>query len=175
MKRPLRYVWYFLYITVFRFTPEAYRPYALFFPRIRRFLIERSLESCGRDVRVKFNADVSPNVHIGDRSELGQSSYIYGGVTLGADVLMGPGVRLITRNHNIGDTDTPIRCQGESFAPIVIGDDVWIGANVVVLPGVQIGDHAVIAAGAIVTKTVPPWSIVGGVPARVIADRRSKT
>lgn len=167
----LRYLWYFLYISIFRHTPESYRPYSLFFPRLRRFLIERSIDKCGIGLKVKSNADVSPHITVGDNSELGQSCSIYGGVTIGNDVLMGPGVRLITRNHVFSDLSSPIRTQGEVFSKITIGDDVWIGANVIVLPGVEIGDHSIIAAGSIVTKSVPAYSIAGGNPARVIRHR----
>jgi acetyltransferase-like isoleucine patch superfamily enzyme len=60
------------------------------------------------------------------------------------------------------------------YKPVAIGDDVWIGAGAVILPGVQIGDHAVIGSCALVRKDVAPWSIVGGVPAKVIGDRRPR-
>lgn len=170
----IRYFFYFLYIAIFRFTPDAHRPYALFFPWLRRQLLKACLEHCGRNVHVKSNADVSPHISVGDNSELGRRCQIYGGVTIGADVLMGPDVKLITRNHRHSDATIPIRSQGESFRPITICDDVWIGANVVVLPGVTINSHAIIGAGAIVTKDVPAYGIAVGNPARVIADRRER-
>lgn len=173
MRKAIRYSLYFLYIAIVRFTPDAHRPYALFFPALRRLLVQGFTDRCGKHVRVKFNADVSPHIEIGDRSELGRSCQIYGGVSLGADVLMGPDVKLITRNHCYQDLSRPIRSQGEEFTPIRVGDDVWLGANVVVLPGVEIGDHSIIAAGAIVTRSIPEYSIAGGNPARVIRDRRN--
>lgn len=167
----MRHLCYFLYITFFRFTPERFRPYALFFPRLRRFLVSHFVDDCGSHIVVKHNADISPHIKIGARSELGQGCVIYGGTELGSDVLMGPGVRIITRNHNYNDLSRPINVQGERFAPVVIGDDVWIGANVVILPGVLVGSHSVIGAGSIVTKSIPEYSIAGGNPARVIRRR----
>lgn len=162
---------FLLYIAVFRHTPDAWRPYALFFPRLRRWLVRGFVLHAGDAIVVKSNAEISPNIRIGDRSELGQNSLIYAGVEIGCDVLMGPGVKIITRNHIVADRSIPIRLQGETFQAVTIGDDVWIGANVVILPGVEIGKGAVVAAGAVVAKSVAPYSIVGGVPARVISQR----
>ncbi len=168
----MRMLAYFLYLAVFRHTPEDYRPYALFFPWIRNRLVGLFTDACGRQVRVKSNAEVSPYIRIGDRSELGTRCMIQSGVVIGNDVIMGPDVKIFTRNHRIDDTGRPVRDQGKQQGAVTIGNDVWIGANVVVLPGVSIGDHAVLAAGAIVTRNVPEWTIVGGNPARPIRDRR---
>ena len=93
------------------------------------------------------------------------------GITLGDDVLLGPGVLLVSNNHEWTDPDRHIRDQGLRGAPIVVGDDVWIGANVVVLPGVTIGSGSVVAAGAIVRDDVPPYAVVAGAPARVVSWR----
>ena len=71
-------------------------------------------------------------------------------------------------NHNFSDAEKRIDEQGVNTTPVVIEDDIWIGANAVILPGVTIGQHSVVAAGAIVTKDVPPHSLVAGVPAKVI-------
>lgn len=172
MGRPhFRYLWYFLYIAVFRHTPDRHRPYALIFPALRAALVRRFADACGRDIVVKSNADVSPHIAIGNRSELGRDCLIYGGVTLGDDVLMGPGVKIFSRNHRYLAVDVPIAAQGEDFKPVRVGSDVWIGANVLIMPGVTIHDHAVIAGGAVVTKDVPEFAVVGGNPARVLKWR----
>jgi maltose O-acetyltransferase len=93
-------------------------------------------------------------------------------VTIGRDVMMGPGVILLTRNHRFDRLDAPMRLQGGAEErPVVIGDDVWIGTRAIVLPGVTVGDGAIIAAGAVVTAPVPSRAIVGGNPARIIRYR----
>ena len=168
----MRMLAYFLYLAVFRHTPEDYRPYALFFPWIRNRLVGVFADACGRQVRVKSNAEVSPHIRIGDRSELGTRCVIQSGVVIGDDVIMGPDVKIFSRNHRFEDTGTPVRDQGKRQGTVTIGNDVWIGANVVILPGVTIGDHAIVAAGAIVTRSVGEWTVVGGNPARRIRDRR---
>ena len=97
-----------------------------------------------------------------------------GGFSAGNDVLIGPGSMIWTCNHRIADLNIPIRLQGYDYEPVTLGNDVWIGAQCMILPGVRIGDHAVIAAGSIVTKSVPPWAVAGGNPARVIKSRNDK-
>ena len=171
----MRYFCYLLYIAFFRFTPEDYRPYGLFFPAIRRFLVKSFVLECGRNVRVKYNCDISPNIRIGDYSELGQRCLIHADVTIGDYVIMGPDVKIYTRNHVFSDLETPIALQGKSKEPTSIGNDVWIGANSVILAGVSVGDHSIIAAGSIVTKDVPAYGIVGGNPAKLIRLRTDVT
>ena len=88
---------------------------------------------------------------------------------------MGTDVTIITRNHRFDRTDIPMMEQGfEEERPVYIGNDVWIGDRALILPGVHIGDGSIIAAGAVVTKDVSPYSIVAGVPARKIRDRFEK-
>lgn len=91
--------------------------------------------------------------------------------TMGDNVMVGPNVVMDTSQHNKDRTDIPMKLQGLTYAPIVIADDVWIGANAVVTSGVTIGRGSIVGAGAVVTKDVAPYSIVGGVPARVIGQR----
>lgn len=167
----MRYLYYFLYICIFRHTPDRWRPYSLFFPALRRALVRSFVDECGKEVHVKSNADISPHIRIGDRSELGCNCLIYGGVTIGSDVLMGPDVKIITRNHNFSDLTIPIRAQGDYERPVVIEDDVWLAANVVILPGVRVARGAIVAAGAVVDRDVLPYTVVGGVPARIIGRR----
>lgn len=94
-----------------------------------------------------------------------------GGVTVGDLVAVGPNAVIVSSNHTWNDPSRPILLQGHVAGPVVIGNDVWIGANAVVLPNVTIADGTVVAAGAVVTKDTTPKSIVAGVPARKIGVR----
>lgn len=96
-----------------------------------------------------------------------------GGLTIGNDVLLSPGVRIFTNNHGIELNGIPIKHQASAPAPVAIGDDVWVGAGAIVVAGICIGDGAVVAAGAVVTKDVRSETVVAGVPARAIRTRRS--
>jgi maltose O-acetyltransferase len=112
------------------------------------------------------------NISIGDNSGFGRDSYISAEdrVEIGKDVMIGPQLYIYTSNHET-KLGIPMIRQSVKTSPVTIGNDVWIGARVTILPGVNIGDGAVIAAGAVVTKHVAPYTIVGGVPARKIKDR----
>lgn len=108
------------------------------------------------------------DVLIGDYTRIGLHNTVIGPVTIGSHVNLAQGVVVTALNHNFSDKSLRIDQQGISTRPVVISDDVWVGANAVILPGVTIGTHAVVAAGAVVTKDVPPHTVVAGVPAKVI-------
>ena len=108
------------------------------------------------------------DVVIGHHTRVGLHNTIIGPVTIGNHVNLAQGITVTALNHNFSDPDKRIDEQGVSTSPVTIGDDIWIGANAVILPGVTIGSHAVVAAGAVVTKDVPPHTLVAGVPAKVI-------
>lgn len=110
------------------------------------------------------------DVVIGDHTRVGLHNTVIGPVTIGHHVNLAQGITITALNHNFGDMDQRIDSQGISTNPVVIEDDIWIGANAVVLPGVSIGHHSVVAAGAVVTKDVPPHSLVAGVPAKIIKE-----
>lgn len=107
------------------------------------------------------------DVIIGDYTRIGLHSTVIGPVTIGNHVNLAQGITVTALNHNFSDPSLPIDVQGISTMPVVIEDDVWIGANAVILPGVRIGRHSVVAAGAVVTSDVPSGSLVAGVPATV--------
>ena len=117
------------------------------------------------------------DVTIGDYSRIGIHCTVIGPVCIGHHVNLAQGITVTALNHNFEDTSKRIDEQGISTKPVVIGDDVWIGTNAVILPGVKIGTHSIVAAGAVVTKDVPEYSLVAGVPAKVIkkleGDKRS--
>lgn len=108
------------------------------------------------------------DVLIGDHTRIGLHNTIIGPVKIGNHVNLAQGITVTALNHNFDDTNKRIDEQGVSTKAVTIEDDVWIGANAVILPGVTIGNHCVVAAGAVVTKDVPPHSLVAGVPAKVI-------
>lgn len=108
------------------------------------------------------------DVLIGDFTRIGLHNTIIGPVTIGNHVNLAQGVTITALNHNFKDITLRIDQQGVSTNTVTISDDVWIGTNAVVLPGVTIGTHSVVAAGAVVTKDVPPYTIVAGIPAKVI-------
>lgn len=106
-------------------------------------------------------ASVSPGVILDCR----------GGLEVGDFSMVGIDAVILTSSHRHSRIDVPMRFQGMELAPVSIGVDVWIGARAVVLPGVRIGDGAIVGAGAVVTKNVAARAIVGGVPARELATR----
>lgn len=108
------------------------------------------------------------DVCIGNRSFIGMSNVLIGPLEIGNNVITAQHVVLSGLNHGYLDPGIPIKDQPCSTAKITIGDDCWIGANVVVTAGVTVGKHAVIAAGSVVTKSVPDYSIAGGNPARIL-------
>ena len=112
------------------------------------------------------------DVTIGDYTRIGIHCTVIGPVCIGDHVNLAQGITVTALNHNFADSSRKIDEQGISTQPVVIGDDVWIGANAVILPGVTIGRHVVVAAGAVVTKDVPDYSLVAGIPAKVIKELR---
>lgn len=108
------------------------------------------------------------DVVIGNHTRVGLHNTIIGPVTIGSHVNLAQGITVTALNHNFHDSEKRIDEQGVSTASVTIEDDIWIGANATILPGVCIGQHSVVAAGAVVTKDVPPHSLVAGVPAKVI-------
>lgn len=114
------------------------------------------------------------SIKVGAKSHIGQGCVIVAreSIKIGRDALIAEYVTIRDQHHGIDiDCGIPYREQEFTTAPIVIGDNVWIGAKATVLAGVTIGDHAVIGAGAVVTKDVPAYAIAAGVPAKVIRHR----
>lgn len=161
-----------IYLICFKNTPEDYRPYALFFPWIRSVLVKAYIKQCGKRPRVKKGAEISPNATIGDYSELGTRCMIQANVSIGNNVIMGPDVKIYSRNHKYDRLDLPIQKQGKNYYITTIGNDVWLGANVIITAGCAIGNHVIVAAGAVVTKNVPDYAIVGGIPAKILKYRK---
>lgn len=114
-----------------------------------------------------INNGVGP-VNIGNNSRIGIGNVIIGPVTIGNNVILAQNIVMSGLNHNYTNIEVPIYLQGETVANITIEDDCWIGANAVITAGVTVGKHSVVAGGAVVTKSIPPFSVAVGNPARVI-------
>jgi acetyltransferase-like isoleucine patch superfamily enzyme len=170
----------------------------------RRLAVRHKRVHVPRSCRLSPCASINPRqgaITFGQRCIVAPGAAIQGNVTLGDDcsvqaysiivsygtvdrpsgmiricnhVRIAPHVMMIASNHVFSNPDQPIHGQGMRNQPITIEDDVWIAGRVNVLAGVTIGRGSVIAAGAVVTKDIPPWSIAVGVPARVIGSRRSE-
>jgi acetyltransferase-like isoleucine patch superfamily enzyme len=131
----------------------------------------------GRDCTISRSVVIAPShgrIELGVNSLANVSTVLlgHGDLTIGENVLIGPHTTIVAANHSFDDRDVPIASQTISAEGIEIHDNVWIGSNCVVLDGVTIGEGAIIAAGSVVTDSVPEYTIVAGVPAREIRERQ---
>jgi acetyltransferase-like isoleucine patch superfamily enzyme len=135
----------------------------------RTAFLQRRLRSCGSNLDVSQGVifEFPERTDIGDRLFVNRGTLItaHADIHIGDDVLIGPYVVINSGNHNYFDLSQPINSQGHSADPIIIGNDVWLGAHCVILRGVKVGDGAVVAAGAVVIEDVPPHTLVAGIPA----------
>jgi len=150
--------------------------------KIRIEILKRKLNSCGKDVNIDSRCLIcgEENISIGDSIYIGPNSTIYATdapLTIKGHFIAGPGFTIMTGDHR---TDIPGKYIDEiktyeklsqNDQPVTIEKDVWCGANVTILKGVTVGSGAIVAAGAVVTKDVKPYTIVGGVPAKIIGNR----
>jgi len=145
-------------------------------------IIKKSFAECGVDVHVPAKCSFSgiSNIYVGNHVFFGAEARILttrAKVIFGNYIMLGPGVTIITGDHRtdiVGRYMVDIKDSEklpENDEDVVIEDDVWLGANAVILKGVTIGKGAIVASGALVTKNVPPYSIVGGVPAKLLKSR----
>ena len=123
-----------------------------------------------------FHCPSPEGINLGNNVNIAQNCLIggQGGVKIGNFVMIGPNTTIISSNHGYRKGDIPMLRQKPKCEQIIISDDVWVGANVVILPGVTIGQGVIIGAGSIVTKDISSYSIVAGNPAKVIKKRFSQ-
>ena len=139
---------------------------------IRSFFASMFLAKSGVNIDIQKCTRFSHFCELGNNSGIGEGSRLYGKVLIGDDVMMGPQCWIYTQNHEFRYLDKPMRQQGpQREEPVVIGNDVWIGSRVTILPGVHVGNGVIIGAGAVVSKDVPDYAIVGGNPARILKYR----
>jgi len=167
-----------LYYTVARKLPDVPFPGAWLGQTLRRVLAQQIFERCGPHVRINRGANfgTGARIHLGENSSISIDCWVASDTRIGDDVMMAPQVTILSNSHNFTRTDISMRAQGAPPPrPVSIGNDVWIGTRAIILPGVRVGSHCIIGAGAVVTKDVPDWAIVGGNPARVIRYRVSES
>ncbi|MDD7688944.1 MAG: acyltransferase [Clostridiales bacterium] len=163
-----------LYYSIAKHLPVSYSSIRIGQTALRRFCGRLMLESCGKKVNIEKNAVFSAKVSLGSRSGIGINARINGRCVIGNDVMMGTDCVIITRSHRHDRTDIPMMDQGfEEERPVFVGNDVWLGDRVIILPGVHIGDGCIIGAGSVVTRDIPPYSVAAGIPAKVIKDRKN--
>ena len=162
-----------LYHGIATYLPENNRTFNFGAKKIRAFCTKLIIKHCGFNVNIQRGANFSDDLSIGDYSGIGVNCKLQPGVSIGDNVMMGPECLFFTSNHRIEATDIPMNKQGyDGIKPIIIGNDVWIGARVIILPGVHIGDGAVIGAGSVVTHDVDSYTVVAGNPAKLIRKRK---
>jgi maltose O-acetyltransferase len=169
-----RYIPLLVYYLLLRYLPASSYQWTRWIRPLRRFCCSFLFQKVGKnfnDEKGAYFGDGSQIV-IGDYSGIGVDCEVYGPVQIGDNVMMGPEVVIYTYGHNIKRTDIPMRLQGKTAPiPVIIEDDVWIGRRVMITGGVTISRGVVVAAGSVVTKDIPAYAVVAGVPAKIIRYR----
>lgn len=163
---------YFLYYAFAIWLPKTNARISLGSKSIRESLTRGFVDKAGKGIDIQRGARFSRSISIGNNSGVGINCILQGKVIIGDNVMMGPSVWIYTRNHRHDLTDVPMREQGfEEEKPVIIGNDVWIGSRVTILPGVKIGTGSIIGTASVVTKDVQSYTVVAGNPAKVIGQR----
>lgn len=170
--------WFFIavYYVIAIHLPGSNNRFGLWARPVRRYICRNIFQHAGVNINIETGARFGKgfDITIGDNSGIGVNARIYGPISIGDNVMMGPDVVIITTKHNFQDPNIPMNKQGVTGPyPVKIGNDVWIGERVIILPGIIVGDGAILAAGSVVTKDVVQFAVVGGNPARFIKSRLS--
>lgn len=175
MKKIIYYICLTLYYFIARHLPSSDAPYSLGAKHIRRFLCGRIFKKAGKNINIEHGAFFASGreIEIDENSGLGLNSRVTGPIYIGRDVMMGPDVMIFTQNHETSRLDIPMNLQTAPKKAVRIEDDVWIAARVIILPGITIHKGAIVGAGAVVTRDVPEYAVVGGNPAKIIKYRGS--
>lgn len=163
-----------LYYLIIQRLPHS--RYSALSNNIRIWYLSRVLRIMPKRGRAKFENGIyisnGTNLSIGEHTRINEDVFMQGEIVIGNYVMIAPKVSIYTRTHVFEKVDVPMLLQGDTETKaVVIEDDVWIGINAVILPGITIGKGAIIGANAVVTTNVKAYTIVGGVPAKFIRNR----
>lgn len=168
----MKKIYLVIYYSIIKNLPDNYFPLGKFYNYIRVSIL-RKIIAIGYNTVIQsgFKFGLKEVLIIGNNCEINENVYIQAAI-IGDYVLIAQNVSLLAVTHNFSKKDIPIIKQGFSkVQPVIIEDDVWIGRNVVILPGIRLGRGSIVGAGSVVTKNVPAYKIVGGTPARIISER----
>jgi len=164
----------FLYYFIAAKLPDLAFPGGMTFNRLRCFFLKKILRRFGKDNEFDSRVYIGDgsDLEIGNHCQINCNAWLVN-VKIGDYVMIAPEVVFISKLHGFSRTDVPMVLQGViNGAQTIVDDDVWIGRRAIIMPGLQLGEGSVIGAGAVVTKDIPPYSVVAGVPARIIKFRQ---
>jgi maltose O-acetyltransferase len=167
-----RFIGRVLYTAIGKHLPMSGARVSLGARKFRQFCAHLILDDCGKWVNIDKGVTFATDIKLGNGSGIGAGCSIPTGVSIGENVMMGIDILMFTNEHRHDDITIPMGRQGRTeVEPIVIEDDVWIGSRSLIMKGVTIGHGAIIAAGSVVTKDIPPYEIWGGNPAHFLKSR----
>jgi len=164
-----------LYYVIGSNLPDNMFPGGAIYSNIRCFLLQHVLKNFGKDNRVGANVYFGggEDVEVGNHCQINKGACLVN-IKLGDYVMIAPDAVFLFQTHNSDRIDVPMAKQGKTIhKQSIVADDVWVGQRAIILPGITIGNGAIIGAGAVVTKDVPPYAVVGGVPAKIIKYREN--
>ncbi len=172
----MKYFFLGLYLLVFKHFPSSSFPVVgKLCKKLRYICCKQIFKSCGKNVNIERGASFGKgfDIEIGDNSGLGRHCHVPPNIIIGKDVMMAPNVFIFHLNHAFNNTEIPMRKQGITIKEaVIIGDDVWIGRSVFIMPGKKVANGSIIAAGTVLTKDFPEFSIIGGNPSKFIKFRK---
>jgi maltose O-acetyltransferase len=170
LRKIKRYFFLFLYYSLFRKWRKELGGDVL-----RSLTCKHIFQHYGNKAMVKRNVAFGKGmrISIGHNSYIGEDSYlnVHADIHIGTNVMIGPQIMILTGNHCFANNDLPICKQPSIGLAVIIKDNVWIGARSIILPGITVGEGAVVGAGSVVTKDIPDFSVVGGNPAIILKNR----
>ena len=150
--------------------PKSYHPFGKILGRnFRNWCAKKIAKEVGTGINIEKGASIQPDTILKDGANVGVNCLVSAGTVIGRNVMMAPDCQIYTRNKNF-NRDLKIFKGYSPIKPVIIEDNCWLGTRVLIMPGVKIGEGSVIAAGAVVSKSMPAYSVIAGNPAKVVKN-----